>query len=99
MDKSVTRQVEKTRARYILDLSESLSNTHRAEDRPIYEAYLADVAVLFALVVEGTDREIIQKHIEQHERLWGHTWLQDPVYGKPRGSFDKVKELLQCEIP
>jgi hypothetical protein len=83
--------------RYTLDLSESSSNTHRAEDRPIYEAYLADVAVLFAMVIEGADRKEIQKRIEQHERLWGHTWLQDSVYKKPRESFDKIKELLKSE--
>ena len=99
MEKKVINQVEKTLARYILDLSESLSKTHYAEDRPIYEAYLADVAVLFAIVVEGAEREAIQQRIEQHDRLWDHTWLQDPEYVKPRSSYDKVKELLQSEIP
>ena len=90
-------KIEKAFARYILDLSEGLSNTHCAEDRPIFEAYLADVAVLFAMVVEGADRDAIQKRIEQHERLWGHTWLQDSAYKKPREIFDKIKELLKCE--
>ena len=98
MEKKVIKQVEKTLARYILDLSRSLSNATHAEDRPIYEAYLADVAVLFAMVVEGVNREEIQKRIEQHDRLWGHTFLQDPQSSKPRRTFDKIKELLQCEI-
>ena len=94
MEKKVIKQVEKILAGYILDLSKSLSNATHAEDRPIYEAYLADVAVLFAMVVEGADKEAIQQRIEQHDRLWGHTWLQDPECEKPRRSYDKVKELI-----
>lgn len=95
MEKQVIKQVEKTLARYILDLSEGLSKTQCAEDRPLYEAYLADVAVLFAMVVEGADKEAIQQRIEQHDRLWGHTWLQDPECEKPKRSYDKVKELIK----
>ena len=93
------KKTEKAFAKYILDLSEGLSNTDCAEDRPIYETYLADVAVLFAMVVEGADRDAIQQRIEQHERLWGHTWLQGPESLKLRRSFDEIKELLQYEIP
>jgi hypothetical protein len=36
-------------AQHILNLREAASMTHRAEDRPLYEKYLADAAVLLAL--------------------------------------------------
>ena len=86
-------RLEKALARYILYLSESSDATHRAEDRPVYTSYLADAAVLLALVVNGADKSKIEQHIKDHERLWGQTWPRDPVYKKPRESFENIKKL------
>lgn len=91
-------KIEKAVVRYILDLSESADATHHAEDRPVYESYLADAAFLFALVVDGAEKAKIEEYIQGHERLWGHSWLQDPVYKKPRESFEKIKKLAGYKI-
>ncbi len=90
----INMTIQSSLAKYILDLSESAAATHRAEDRPIYESYLADAAVLLAAVVAGKDKEEIEQHIERHERLWGQTWHQDPVYKKPAESFKKFKDII-----
>lgn len=60
----------------------------------MYASYLADAAVLLALVVDGAEKSKIGQYIQDHERLWGHTWLKDPVYKKPRESFEKIKKLI-----
>jgi len=83
--------MKKTCARYVLQLSESAAETHRAEDRGIYRSYLADAAVLLALIVSGAAHAEIVGKMEQHERLWGHTWLQDPAWEPARAAFDELR--------
>ncbi len=67
-------------ADYILLLSESLEHTHHANDRPLYQAYLADAAVILALLVRGADTKQVHSHIKDHGRLWGQTWLVGPEH-------------------
>jgi len=86
--------MKKKLATYILKLNESAQLTKRAEDRPLYERYLASAAVILALVENGSVKETIKKEIESHERLWGNTWLVDDVYKVPHDAWQKVKESL-----
>ncbi len=83
-------------ADYILKLSEAAANTHFSADRPLYEKYLADAAVLLALIVSGADPGQIDDAVKRHERLWGHTWLQDEVFKKPADAFEVFKGQLRA---
>ena len=67
-------------ADYILKLKEGQDKTHRAEDRSVYTSLLADVAIILALVEKGENKQEIQSAINNHERLRGHTWLDDPAH-------------------
>jgi len=67
-------------ADYILCLSESLAHTHHADDRPLYQSYLADGAVMLALLVRDSETSQLQTRIEQHERLSGQTFLAGPEH-------------------
>jgi hypothetical protein len=86
--------MKKELATYILMLNEAAQTTKRAEDRSLYEKYLASAAVLLALVESGAEKEAIQKEVQAHERLWGNTWLVDDVYKRPSSAWQKVKGVL-----
>jgi hypothetical protein len=82
-------------ADYIICLSESLENTHHANDRPIYEKYLAEAAVLLALVERGANIEELKRRVEIHERLWSQTWLVDEERLAVSEAWGKFKGLLK----
>jgi hypothetical protein len=86
--------MKKELATYILKLNEAAQTTKRAEDRPLYEKYLASAAVILALVESGAGNEVIQNEVQTHERLWGNTWLVDDAYKNPSSAWQKVKEVL-----
>ena len=82
-------------ADYILCLSESLAHTRQANDRPLYEKYLADAAVLLALAERGASIGELRHKAENHERLLSNTW---PVGDEHEAIFEawkKFKGLLQ----
>jgi hypothetical protein len=81
-------------AEYIQSLEGCLEKTHRAEDRSIYKMYLADAAVLLAASVAGAPRPELVSRFESHERLWGQTWLQDPILSEAAAAFGAAKEEL-----
>ena len=81
-------------AAYILSLNEAAKATKRAEDRPLYERYLASAAVILALAESGAEKETILNEVQAHERLWGNTWLVDDAYKNPSNAWQKVKEAL-----
>ena len=79
-------------AQYVLSLKAAQGETHRAEDRAIYEKYLADAAVILALVETEAPSNLIASAMQQHERLWGHTWLSDDAYKDPSSKWELVKQ-------
>ena len=81
-------------AAYILSLEQCAAKTHRAEDRSIYERCLADAAGMLALSVMAGPIAELQQRAKSHERLWGHAWLQDEVYGKAAEAWSSVKEEI-----
>ena len=81
-------------ADYVLALSDSLGRTHRAEDRPLYERYLAESAVLLALAVRGTASEALATRVAQHERLWGQTFLVGLEHQVPAAIWQRVRAAL-----
>jgi hypothetical protein len=67
-------------ADYILCLSQSLEHTHHANDRPLYQSYLAEAAVMLALLVRDSDASKIESLIQNHARNRGYTWLAGPEH-------------------
>ncbi len=86
--------MKKELAAYILKLNEAVQSTKRAEDRPLYEKYLASAAVILALVESGARKNIVEEEVQAHERLWGNTWLVDDAYKIPSDAWQKVKAIL-----
>ena len=86
--------MKKELAAYILKLNEAAQSTKRAEDRPLYERYLASAAVILALVESGAENNIVKEAVQAHERLWGNTWLVDDAYKNPSEAWQKVKVML-----
>ena len=87
-----------TIARYVMSLYSASQATHYAEDRPLYRIYLEQAGVLLALSVTDADQKEIQRYIGQHERTWGYTFLQDPVYKEPEGAWQEVKRIASRTI-
>ena len=81
-------------AQYILSLHAAASMTHRAEDRSLYEKYLADAAVILALAETGAPSSSFREAVQSHERLWGTTWLVDDAYKGPSAAWQKVKQCF-----
>ena len=78
-------------AKYIEDLHFCAANTHRAEDRELYSKYLAASAYILAELVLGANKNRVLELIKDHERLWGNTWLQDPIYERASKSYNAFK--------
>jgi hypothetical protein len=81
-------------ADYILCLSENLDHTHHANDRPLYVQYLADAAILLALVERGADIEELRQRVQNHERLLSNTWLAGDEHKSVFEAWKKFKNLL-----
>jgi hypothetical protein len=81
-------------ADYILKLQRAYEKTRQAEDRTLYQRYLAEAGVLLALVETDADHAIISAAVESHERLWGNTWLQDDAYRVPSEAWGSVKRKM-----
>ena len=80
---------------YILCLSESLAHTGQANDRPLYEKYLADAAVLLALVERDVDIGELKQRVQNHERLLSNTWLVGDEHRAVFEAWGKFKALLE----
>jgi hypothetical protein len=89
--KEMNREV----AEYVLALRDAAGATRQAEDRPIYAKLLADAGVILALVDTGADPTIIADAATAHERLWGHTWLQDPVFEVPSKAWQEARNRIE----
>jgi len=78
-------------ATYIAALERCHANTHRAEDRPIYEKYLVDAGGILAACTLDEPMGALNNRIKSHERLWGHTWLHDPIFNVASNAWAAVK--------
>ena len=67
----------------ILSLNEAAQISSHAEDRPVYDRFLASAAMLLALVEVNSDDNTIHTAIHEHERQWGHNWLLDMCINTP----------------
>ena len=81
-------------ADYILCLSQSLKQTHHANDRPLYQSYLGDAGVLLAMLLRESDQKKIYAQIELHEHLRGQTWLVGPEHTAVADAREAFKRAL-----
>lgn len=84
------KSMKKALAEYILCLLDCLNKTNQANDRQLYEKYLADAGVILASLEVGIDTNELIKKVENHERLVGWSWVED----YPSEGWIKFKELL-----
>jgi len=83
-------------ARFILELERLTKSTHYAEDRHLYETFLANVSIIIARVVQ---EEPIGDDIASMDWLFGHTWFRDKdAYGRAYSQWDIFKGLLTQSI-
>jgi hypothetical protein len=80
-------------ADYILCLSQSLEHTHHANDRPLYQSYLAEAAVMLALFVRDSDASQIETLIQSHTRTLGHSWLVGPEHAAISKAWSTFVEM------
>jgi hypothetical protein len=80
-------------AQYIQDLQFGAENTSQAEDRGLYTKYLAEAGVILSSIILGADKEELEQLVNDHDRLWGQTWLIDPVHDKAAKSYKTFKQI------
>ncbi len=90
----VIHDVEEALATYIQVLSDSADQTHRAEDRPVYERHLAAAARMFvALRRDPTLQEL--KAIVAHERHgYGWFYLSDEAGAQAEAAFTRFAAFV-----
>lgn len=82
-------------ADYILCLSQSLEHTHHANDRPLYQSYLADISVLMAMLVRGAELSEIQSRIKSHGRLLGWSFIAGPEHDAVAKAWQTFASLYE----
>ena len=85
--------MDQTIAAYVLRLAEAAANTHTAADRPPYEKYLADAAILLAHTIAGMRVSELMPLLHEHDRLLGNTWLQGPEHEVIFAAWKEVLDL------
>ncbi len=86
--------MKKQLANYILKLNEAAHSTKRAEERNIYERYLAHAGVMLAMLENGAEKKHLAKEVQSHEKMWGNDWLIDDACKTPGEAWQEVKLLL-----
>lgn len=83
-------------SRFVSETKHLMDATHEAEDRRIYEMYLAYAGVILAKVIQ---EQGVGNEISSMERLFGNTWLKDgDAYSKLYATWDEFKRLLTQSI-
>ena len=90
---STTSTWQAALAGYVLRLSDSLAQTHHANDRPLYQRLLADVAPLLALVTEQPESADIAQRVQRHERLSSELFLSGPEHAAIAESWRAFREM------
>jgi hypothetical protein len=60
--------------RFISEIEQQADCTCEAEDRPLYDKFLAKTAIIIAKVEQD---KRIGNDVDTMERLFGHTWFRD----------------------
>ncbi len=83
-------------ARFISEIDQRAGCTSQAEDRPLYDKFLAGAAIIMAKVEQD---EPIGSDICSMERLFGHTWFRDEeAYARIYTEWDCFKGLLRMSF-
>jgi len=77
------KEIKAALANYISILSNSLSQTHRTEDRPKYIGHLAQAAVMSGLIHGGAKISEMEEVLLQERQSYGRDYLSVRV-GKRR---------------
>ena len=78
---------------YILCLSQSLEHTHHANDRHLYQSYLAEAAVMLALLMKNADASQMETLIQNHGRNLGYSWLVGPEHAAVAKAWSTFAEM------
>jgi hypothetical protein len=83
-------------SRFLTETKNLSDETHEAEDRRIYERYLANAGVILAKVAQNQG---VGDDIDTMERLFGNAWLKDgKAYARAYALWDEFKSLLTQSI-
>jgi len=83
----------KALSEFILIVNDVNENTNVAEDRPIYQIFLATAAIISALIINGKP---LTKEIDLMEHNIGQTWIKDQnSYNKITISWRLFTDLLK----
>jgi hypothetical protein len=83
-------------ARFISEMERQADSTHEANDRPLYDKFLATAAIIMARVEQN---EPIDSHVCNMDRLFGYSWFNDEnAYNQIYSKWDTFKGLLNQSI-
>jgi hypothetical protein len=78
-------------SQYVRVLQRCAEETQYAEDRTPYMRLLADAGAILANMTLSDDQRVISELIQAHDRLWGQSWLQDPVQANASQTYEAFK--------
>ena len=94
----IMKNDEKTAAlsNLVLLIRKKHDNPEYAEDRSVYDSYMAYAAIILAKAVQEAP---LQEDIDSMERVFGRTWLKsEESYREIYQAWDKFKKLLTQSI-
>ncbi len=81
-------------AQYITVLADSYDRTSRAEDRPLYLHHLAEAAIIFSLIHQGTSQEAIEEKLASERHGFGWNYLSGPEGDAAERAFVQFDTLV-----
>ncbi len=91
--------LESELAQYIAVLSESAGGTRRAEDRRLYEAHLAQAAVMFKVLRRDRSLSGLRALIATERRNYGWSYLSDDQGHSAESAFDRFATAVEQQCP
>ena len=94
MDKNIG-DLEDALAKCIQVLSNASERTHRAEDRPWYQAHLAAAAQMFAALRGEQPIQALRTLVAAERHGYGWGYLSDEVGSQAEQAFDRFASLVE----
>ncbi len=87
--------LETALATYVNELCKSADRTHRAEDRPRYQAHLAEAARMFRALRYERSLSELQSIVASERRNYGWSFLSDDEGSRAESAFDTFATLVK----
>jgi hypothetical protein len=92
-------ELESALAEYVDELCQSADRTHRAEDRPQYQAHLAEAARMFGALRHERALDELRSIVARERHAYGWSFLSDDEGRRAEAAFAAFATLVEQRDP